>query len=229
MKGASSTFSQPSSPPEPGKRVSGTPPRKRGVLSYVVSEALKDSRLYDESGLLTGSALERHVYATVPMLTDKQSPIVDYERIPDKEMIIARWVPRTKQTIQVTFASAASGTAEIFFGNNMRKPFASYRFGQLPLVLDLDAGFLYKIAICGSDRKALFETIPTDEVQDVRIRLRWDSHSRRRYRHAWHRDLCHRDGWSDHQSRHPRAPRRPARCPLQDQVPHWHQGNRLDH
>lgn len=60
----------------------GTPPRVRGVLSFVVTEALKNPKLYNDQKELMASALERHIYATVPTYTSKQNPIIDYAHDP---------------------------------------------------------------------------------------------------------------------------------------------------
>jgi hypothetical protein len=148
----------------------GKPPRVRGVLSFVVTEALKNPKLYDDQGLLTAASLQRHIYTTVPMYTDKQYPIIDYPNDPNKEIIVGRWVPRAKQIVQIQFDPPAPGsTADIFFGNNMKKPLDSHLIDSQPWIQELDAGYLYKIAIQGTQRKFLFETTAIEEVQDVTV------------------------------------------------------------
>jgi hypothetical protein len=149
----------------------GKPPRVRGVLSYVMAEALKNRKLYNDQGLLTASSLMQHIYATVPLYTDKQVPIVDYPNNFNTEMIIAKWFPRVKQTVQIKFQPPIPGsTADIFAGNNLIEPLESHTVddGQ-SWVYELDAGSLYKVAIRGTDRKVLFETTAIDEVQDVTV------------------------------------------------------------
>lgn len=148
----------------------GKPPRVRGVLSFVVTEALKNPKLYDKQGLLTASSLARHIYTTVPTYTNKQDPIVDYPNNPNIELIVAKWVPRTKQTVQITFDPVPLvGTADIFAGNDMKRPLDSHVIVGTPWIQELDAGSLYKVSIRGTDRKRLFETTAIDEVQDVTV------------------------------------------------------------
>jgi hypothetical protein len=147
----------------------GNPPRVRGVLSYVVAEALKNRKLYNDQGLLTASSLMRHIYTTVPRYTDRQVPTVDYPNNPNAEMIIAKWIPRAKQTVQIKFEPPIPGAfADIFSGHNLIKPLKSHAVDD-KWVYELDAGSLYKVAIRGTDRKALFETTAIDEVQDVTV------------------------------------------------------------
>lgn len=148
----------------------GNPPRVRGVLSFVVTEALRNPKLYNEEGLLTAAALANHIYTTVPQYTERQEPIVDYPNNPGTPFIIAKWVPRAKQTVQISFDPPQPGaTAEIFVGNNMQKPLDVHVIDGAPWIQELDAGSLYKAAIRGTDRKVLFETVAVDEVQDVTL------------------------------------------------------------
>jgi hypothetical protein len=97
----------------------GKPPRVRGVLSWVVAEALKNRKLYDDKGLLTASCLMQHIYNTVPNFSDKQEPIIDYHNNPNFEMIVAKWMPRTKQTVQFKFQPPIPGKiVDIFAGSD---------------------------------------------------------------------------------------------------------------
>lgn len=149
----------------------GNPPRIRGVLSYVVTEALRNPKLYNNQKELTATALEAHIYKEVPNLSNKQEPVVEYPHKPGDELIIAKWVERKKQTVRITFVPPVQGvTADIFAGGAMQMPFDSHVVvdGQV-WVQELDANLLYKVAIRDTARKCLFETTATDEVQDVSV------------------------------------------------------------
>lgn len=148
----------------------GKPTKVRGVLSYVLNEALRNPRLYSDQGELTASALETHIYKEVPKLSEKQEPVVEYRHIPDAEVIVAKWVPKKQQTVQIKFEPAIPGaTADLFAGGNTKKPLASYQVDGAVWATELDANLLYKVAIRGTDRNKLFETSATDEVQDVTV------------------------------------------------------------
>jgi len=104
------------------------------------------------------------------MLTDRQDPIIDYANNPAREIIIAKWVPRAKQTVQIKFDPAILGaTAQIFAGNNTRVPLDSCVIDGQAWVQELDAGALYKVCIQGTERKTFFEAMAIDEVQDVTV------------------------------------------------------------
>lgn len=149
----------------------GTPPQVRGVMSFVLNQALKNPKLYNEMGLLTASALADHLYSTIPRYTQRQSPVIEYENnrtLP--ELIIAKWVPRAKQTVQFEFNPVILGArADLFAGNNTNKPLASHLIEGGTWVQELDAGSLYKISIRDTNRKSLFETSAITEVQVVTV------------------------------------------------------------
>jgi hypothetical protein len=147
----------------------GKPPQVRGVLSYVVTEALKNPKLYNEQGELTASVLEAHIYKQVPDLADKQEPVIEYAH-KSPELIVAKWVKREKQPVQIRFVLPAPGaTADIFAGSSTKAPLDSHVIDGCDWNTELDANLLYKVAIRGTDRKCYFETSATDEVQDVPV------------------------------------------------------------
>jgi hypothetical protein len=148
----------------------GNPPQVRGVLSYVVTEALKNPKLYNARGELTASDLEAHIYNEVPKLSDKQEPVIEYARKPNAELIVAKWVDRQQQTVQIRFLPPLPGaTADLFAGGTMKAPLQSHVINGQTWVQQLDANLLYKVAIRNTSRKCLFETSATDEVQDVTV------------------------------------------------------------
>jgi hypothetical protein len=149
----------------------GSPPQVRGILSFVLNQALKNPKLYNDEGLLTGSALSNHLYSTFPGYTQKQSPVIEYENNPIlPELIIAKWAPRAKQTVQFEFNPVIPGArADLFAGNNTNKPMASHLIDRSTWIQELDAGSLYKISIQDTDRKSFFETSAIDEVQVVTV------------------------------------------------------------
>jgi hypothetical protein len=140
----------------------------RGIFSYVLVEALNNSKLYNQDGCLLASALERHLYATVPDLNGKQDPIIEYPRNPEKpEIIFAKWFQRSKQKVRIQFSPPCPGhLADLFRGSNTGTPLGSSPADQI-WDDEWDAGWLYKVAIQGTDRKAYFEITGNDEVQDV--------------------------------------------------------------
>jgi len=149
----------------------GAPPNVRGAMSFVVNEALKNPKLYDKEGLLTASALGDHIYSAVPKFSQKQNPVVDYDKNPTlPELVIAKWIPRTMQTIQIDFnPEIPGGMADLFAGSNTNKPLGSHAMDGQPWIQQLDAGCLYKVTIRGTDRRTLFETNAIDEVQIVTV------------------------------------------------------------
>ncbi len=82
---------------------------RSGVLSYVATEALKNPKPYNSQGELTASALEAHIYNEVPKLSDKQEPVIEYARKPNAELIIAKWVERKRQRVQIRFVPPLLG------------------------------------------------------------------------------------------------------------------------
>lgn len=148
----------------------GMPATVRGIFSYVVVEALNNSKLYDENGCLSASALEKHLYTTVPALNDKQNPIIDYPHDPTKpDIVFAKWFQRARQKIQIDFLPPCPGlVADLFRGNNTGKPLDSHPTDQA-WSDEWDAGWLYKVAIRGTDRTKLFEVTGSDEVQCVSV------------------------------------------------------------
>lgn len=146
----------------------GKPETVRGIFSYVVVEALNNAKLYDENGCLPASALERHLYTTVPELNGKQNPIIDYLHDPTKpDIVFAKWFQRARQKVQIDFSPPCPGVvADLFRGNNTGKPLDSHPADQT-WSDEWDAGWLYKVAIRGTDRKCLFEVTGSDEVQFV--------------------------------------------------------------
>jgi hypothetical protein len=148
----------------------GKPVKVRGVLSYVVTEALRNPKLYNDKSELTASVLEAHIYREVPKLSEKQEPLIEYKHIPDAELIVAKWVAKEQQTVHIKFDPPAAGAiADLFAGGAMKAPLQSYPIDGGVWVTELDANLLYKVAIRGTDRKTLFETSATDEVQDVTV------------------------------------------------------------
>jgi hypothetical protein len=150
----------------------GNPPRVRGVLSYVVTEALKNPKLYDTQGELTASALEAQIYNEVPKLSERQVPVVEYFHLPNADLIVAKWVERKWQTVHIQFKPPLPGpgaTADLFSGGAMKVPLQSHAIDGGIWIQELDANLLYKVAVRDTDRKCLFETSATDEVQDVTV------------------------------------------------------------
>jgi len=148
----------------------GNPEKVRGIFSYVVVEALNNQKLYTDEGTLPASALEQHLYATVPDLNGKQNPIIDYARN-DKspEIILAKWYQRARQKVNVHFKpSIPEARAQIFRGVGSGTPLATAPADH-DWSIDLDAGFLYKVTIPDSGRSKLFEVMGNDEVQDVEV------------------------------------------------------------
>jgi hypothetical protein len=156
------------------EREFGNPATMRGIFSYVVVEALKNPKLYTKEGTLPGSTLEKHIYATVPGLNGKQSPIVDYphdfEGDPTKsEVIFAKWFQRSRQRVQIEFDPPCPGcTAILFRGVTVGRPLATSST-DVTWLDDLDAGFIYKVEIQGTNRFSLFQVTGNDEVQIVRV------------------------------------------------------------
>jgi hypothetical protein len=155
------------------ERSLGNPPQVRGVLSYVLTEALKNPKLYNAQGELTASALEAHIYKEVPSLSEKQEPVVEYAHVPDADLIVAKWVERKQQTVHIKFDPPPANLgviADLFSGGAMKVPLESRVIDAGGVwVQELDANLLYKVAVRGSERKRLFETSATDEVQDVTL------------------------------------------------------------
>jgi len=147
----------------------GNPPRKRGILSFVVTEALKNPKLYNEKNELTADSLEDHLYKRVPELANNQEPIIEYPHKPEG-LIVANWVERKKQSVQISFSSSYAGaTAEIFFGGELKKPLESHVIDGCPWIQELDAEYLYKVTIKGTDDKLFIETKAIDGVQNVTL------------------------------------------------------------
>jgi hypothetical protein len=152
------------------EREFGNPATMRGIFSYVVVEALNNPKLYNSDGELPGSELEKHIYRTVPALNGKQDPYVDYLHNPNKpEIVFAKWFQRAQQRVQIDFDPACpGGIVELFRGVGVGKPLATSSTDQ-PWIDNWDAGFLYKVAIQGTNRAVLFEVTGNDEVQIVRV------------------------------------------------------------
>jgi hypothetical protein len=146
----------------------GNPETVRGIFSYVVVDALNNSKLYNAQGALPASVLEKHLYITVPNLTGKQNPIVEYLHDGD-DIIFAKWFHRDRQKIEIKFdPPCPGGIADLFRGVGSGKPLDSSPSDQA-WSDDLDAGFLYKVAIRGTNRSRLFEVTGNDEVQIVTV------------------------------------------------------------
>jgi hypothetical protein len=108
------------------EREFGKPPVVRGIFSYVVVEALKNPKLYNDEGSLLASSLEQHLYTTVPSLNGKQDPIIDYPRN-GPEIIFAKWFTRARQRVQIDVVPPyPGGTADLFRGVGSGTPIASH-------------------------------------------------------------------------------------------------------
>lgn len=150
------------------EREFGKPVTWRGIFSYVVVDALNNPKLYDDKGTLAATALETHLYTTVPNYNGKQNPIIEYTR-DGPDIIFAKWFQRARQTVRIEFTPGCpGGTAELFRGTGTGKPLATPAADQ-NWTDDLDAGFLYKVAIRGTGRVKLFEVTGEDEVQVVTV------------------------------------------------------------
>src|ERR1035437_9470527 len=138
------------------EREFGNPATVRGIFSYVVVEALNNPKLYTSRSEEHTSELEKHIYQTVPNLNGKQSPIVDYPRdfladASKPEIIFAKWFQRSRQRVHIEFdPPIAGGTADLFRGVGVGTPLATKSTDQT-WVDDWDAGFLYKVAIRGTN------------------------------------------------------------------------------
>jgi len=144
--------------------------RVRGVFGYVITEALNNPKLYDDKGQLTGSALESHLYKTIPTLNNRQDPIIDYPHDNKPEIIIAKWFPRAKQPVEIRFDPPCPGcTAELFQGNNLRDPIDTHSIDNNPWTGEWQTGWLYKVAVSGTTRSQMFEITGTEEVQIVKV------------------------------------------------------------
>jgi hypothetical protein len=146
----------------------------RGIFSYVVVEALNNPKLYTGPGTLPASELEKQIYKTVPDSNGKQNPIVDYPHDylsdPNKsEIIFAKWFQRAQQEVRIEFQPPCpGGTAELFRGVGVGMPLATSSTDN-SWIDSWDAGFLYKVAVQGTNRSKLIEVTGNDKVQIVSV------------------------------------------------------------
>jgi uncharacterized caspase-like protein len=125
----------------------GDPPRRRGIFSYALMQALENGFARDESGRVTATSLRLYLYNSVIAMREDQKPQIDSEVFPG-EIVFATKLQHSAANVHISFSNNLIGKSFDLVGSNYPNADDAIIARERPVRRLLPIG-LYKLACPG--------------------------------------------------------------------------------